>query len=248
MPRRARIVVPGVPHHVTQRGNHRQPVFLKPGDPAAYLSLLLEYSRKFSVEVVAYSLMRNHVHHVVVPEDLEGLQRLFKAVHGSYAQRVNRMHDQSGHLWQGRYFSSPLDSNYFLTAVRYVELNPVRAGLVGKAEDFEWSSAAVHCGLRRDLVVDPVPRSPVLAGIPCWSRWLAAGVDDQAIETLRRNGSQNLPCGSAEFIEGLERLNGRPLQFSSHGGPRASSQKEAKPGSSRHRASQVPTKVNVPLV
>ena len=220
MPRHARLLIPGVPHHVTQRGNRRERVFFSPGDPAEYLRLMRDHARKQGVEVVAYCLMPNHVHHVVVPSSSDGLHRLFKSVHGRYAQRVNRMREQGGHLWQGRYFSSPLDSAYFLNAIRYVELNPVRARMVARAEDYEWSSAAAHCGMRGDLVVEPNPKSPLLTGIKNWSRWLAEGIAEETVETLRRHGCQNLPCGNSVFLAQLETITGRHLEFRKHGGPR----------------------------
>jgi REP-associated tyrosine transposase len=220
MARHARVLIAGVPHHVTQRGNRRERVFFDPGDPAAYLSLLGDYSRRHRVEVIAYCLMPNHVHHVVVPATSDGLHRLFKSVHGQYAQRVNRMKQQKGHLWQGRYFSSPLDPTYFLNAIRYVELNPVRARIVERAEDYDWSSAAAHCGNRRDVVVNPIPKSSLLSGISNWSRWLAEGVADEAVATIRRHGCQNLPCGNTDFLAQLEEATGRRLAFCTHGGPR----------------------------
>lgn len=207
-------------HHVTQRGNHREPVFFSPGDQAAYLTLLRDHAIVNDLQVIAYCLMPNHVHHIVVPSTPVALHRVFKSVHGQYAQRVNRMRDQKGHLWQGRYFSSPLDSDYFLNAVRYVELNPVRARMVERAEDYPWSSAATHCGLREDVVVDPraLPRS--LAAIGDWSRWLSQGIADASIAELRRNGRQNLPCGSEEFVSNLEKITGRELNYRTHGGVR----------------------------
>jgi REP-associated tyrosine transposase len=213
VPRYVRIVFPGVPHHVTQRGNHRERVFFNRGDHAAYLGLLGMHAERFAVDIAAYCLMPNHVHLVVIPSNREGIHRTLKAVHGQYAQRVNRMKNQKGHLWQGRYFSSPLDADYFLNAVRYVELNPVRARMVVKAEDYAWSSAAAHCGLRKDPLVDPVPRSKLLAGIASWSKWLAEEFADDALATLRHHVGQNLPCGSAEFVAELERSAGRQLQF-----------------------------------
>ena len=170
------------------------------------------YSKEQAIEVAAYCLMLNHVHLVVIPSNAKGLYLALKAVHSQYAQRVNRMRDQKGHLWQGRYFSSPLDSNYFLNAVRYVELNPVRAGIVTKAEEFAWSSAPSHCGLRNDALIDSRKRPHVLAGIANWSRWLAEGVADESLETLRRHAGQNLPCGSPEFVGQLERMVGRNLR------------------------------------
>lgn len=212
MPRRARIVFPGVPHHVTQRGNHRDPVFFSPGDREYYLHRLRELADAHAVGVTAYCLMPNHVHLVLVPATPNGLYRALKVVHGHYAQRVNRMWGLKGHLWQGRYFSSPLDADYFGNAVRYVELNPVRAGLARKAEEYPWSSAAAHCGLRSDPLVTDRPRPSVLAGIGDWSRWLAAGVSADCCEMLRRHSRQNLPCGSPAFVDELERLAGVPLR------------------------------------
>ena len=226
MPRRARIVFSGVPHHVTQRGNHRQRVFFSRGDHLAYLNLLDEHARQFSVDVVAYCLMPNHVHLVVIPSHPGGLHRMFKGVHGQYAQRVNRMREQQGHLWQGRYFSSPLDADYFLNAVRYVELNPVRARMVAKAEDYAWSSAAAHCGQCKDPLVGPQPRSKILAGIGNWSKWLAEEVAEDALATLRHHVSQNLPCGSSEFVVELEKSAGRQLRFRPPGRQSASSKGE----------------------
>jgi putative transposase len=189
-----------------------------------------DHAGHLGVKIIAYCLMPNHVHHVVVPSSASGLHRLFKAVHGRYALRINRARGLTGHLWQGRYFSSPLDASYFLNAIRYVELNPVRAGIVGKAEDFEWSSAAARCGLRHDLVVDATERPSMLKGISDWSRWLAGGIPDEAIATLRRQGSQNLPCGTPEFIAQLEESAGVSLQYSPHGGPRTPHRKATAKG------------------
>lgn len=210
----------GAPHHVTQRGNHREPVFFAPGDQAAYLGLLRDYAALHNVDVVAYCLMTNHVHHVVIPSTAEALHRVFKSVHGRYAQRVNRIRSLKGHLWQGRYNSSVLDQNYFVNAVRYVELNPVRARMVRRAEDYDWSSAATHCGLRNDFVVDCSKRQPLLAATADWSDWLAQGVDDRSLAALRRTCKQNLPCGGDEFIGKLEQLTGRQLGLCAHGGSR----------------------------
>lgn len=217
MPRHARVVCPGVPHHVTQRGNHRKRVFFRRGDPEAFLHLLREQAKRCAVEIVAYCLMPNHVHLVAVPSTADALHHALKAVHGQYAQRINRMRKQIGHLWQGRYFSSPLDANYFLNAIRYVELNPVKSGIVGAAEDYAWSSAAAHCGLSQDPMIAPSRQFGVLAGIANWSRWLAEGVADDVIQTLRRHASQNLPCGSPEFVDRIERAVGRSLQFRRRG-------------------------------
>lgn len=211
---------------MTQRGNHRENVFFRPGDQAAYLGLLRDHAHENTIEVVAYCLMSNHIHLVVVPSNTGGLHRALKAVHGQYAQRINRMRDQKGHLWQGRYFSSALDSSYFLNAVRYVELNPVRAGIVKRAEDYEWSSAAAHCGVANDILVGPVIRWPIFAGIENWSNWLKLGLPDESVAILRSHGSQNLPCGAEEFVSQLEVSTGRRLMYCKHGGPRTPRRKK----------------------
>jgi putative transposase len=218
MPRHARAVFPGVPHHITQRGNHRERVFFETGDEDSYLSFLLASARQEKVGVVAYCLMPNHVHLVLVPSTPEGLHHVLMSVHGQYAQRINRIRDQKGHLWQGRYFSSPLDANYFTNAVRYVELNPVRAGFVTKAEEYAWSSASAHCGLRHDPILEPTRRFIALNGIVDWTRWLAEGIADELICVLRNHASRNLPCGSTDFVTQLEHVAGRELRSRPRGG------------------------------
>lgn len=217
MPRRARFIILNVPYHVTQRGNHRERVFHERGDAETYLLLLEMYARQHGVRIFAYCLMPNHVHLVLVPASLDGLCRTLRAVHSQYAQRVNRMHGWTGHLWQGRFHSSALDASWFLNAVRYVERNPVAAGLSARAEDYRWSSAAAHCGLRRDLLIRPAAESPTLAGIVDWSAWLAAGLPQEDVDVLRSHERRNLPCGSNEFVKEMERLAGRPMTIRRRG-------------------------------
>jgi putative transposase len=124
----------------------------------------------------------------------------------------------SGHLWQGRYNSSPLDATHFLNAIRYVELNPVAGGLVERAEDYRWSSAAAHCELRHDPLLESRHESILLAGIANWSSWLALGVPDDCRDTLQRNETRNLPCGHLDFVAELEEASGRTLRFRTRGG------------------------------
>ena len=221
VPRRHRAVFPGVPHHVTQRGNHREQVFFAAGDSEAYLDLLHTHGQRHGLTVYAYCLMPNHVHLVVVPSNTDGMMRGLQAVHSQYAQRVNRIRQLKGHLWQGRYYASALDSNHFLNAVRYVERNPVEAGLVVRAEDYPWSSAAAHCGIRRaEPLLAEAGSSSVLREIPNWSRWLAVHVPEDCRKLLQRNAKLGLPCGSTSFVAELEKLAGRDLQFRSWGGRR----------------------------
>ena len=218
MPRIARVLCPGLPHHVTQRGNRRGTVFFTDRDRKAYLRWLHEYTRKHAIEVLAYCLMTNHVHLVVVPSTRHGLHRALRPLHTRYAQRVNRARDWKGHLWQGRYFASALDEAYCWAAIRYVERNPVRAGMIAKAEGYPWSSAAAHCGYRSDpvLTTDASWRRRCEA-VGNWSAWLAGNDEQERLDTLRRHANRGLPCGSPAFVELLEKTTGRKLQLRPQG-------------------------------
>jgi len=220
MPRSARVTRVGSPHHVVQRGNRRSQVFFSNGDYLAYLHWLREYSDKFSVKVLAYCLMTNHVHLVVMPQVAGALSRMFGSLHSRIAQRVNRQNDWRGHLWQGRYFSSVLDEMYFWAAIRYVERNPVSAGMTERAEDYAWSSAAAHCGLLQDPVLSADhPWLEQFQAIGNWSGWLAAAENSHDLAILRSNTARNLPCGSDGFVRALEAAAGRKLSPRAQGRP-----------------------------
>jgi putative transposase len=221
MPRLARSVFAQIPHHITQRGNRRDPVFFTDEDRRAYLNWLSEYACKNEVGILAYCLMTNHIHLVAVPRTEDGLQRTLKPLHMRYAQRINCSRGWKGHLWQGRFFSSPLDETYLWAAIRYVERNPVRARMLRKAENYAWSSAQAHCGQRQDTVLTTNSRwRRQVKGIGDWSAWLAQGDEPGELEILRRNADKGLPCGSQKFIGKLERLTGRVLQYRPRGRPR----------------------------
>ncbi|OGQ58255.1 MAG: hypothetical protein A3J24_00670 [Deltaproteobacteria bacterium RIFCSPLOWO2_02_FULL_53_8] len=227
MPRLPRTVFAGFPHHVTQRGNRREDIFFADEDREAYLSWLKEYSDKQQVEVLAYCLMTNHIHLIAVPATDEGLHRMLKPLHMRYAQSINRAHGWKGHLWQGRFFSAPLDEAYLWAAVRYVERNPVRAGMEHRAENYRWSSAAAHCGNRSDGLLNfQSCWSKQFAAIDDWSAWLAEGDETEKIQTLRQNIEKGLPCGEASFIQRLEKIVGRPLEYRPQGRPRKAEEKK----------------------
>ena len=188
MPRIARTVFAGIPHHITQRGNHGENVFFTESDRHLYLQWLKEYKLRYKIEIIAYCLMNNHIHLVTVPAQADSLQRALKPLHMRYAQHINRKQKWAGHLWQGRFFSSPLDEAYLWSCVRYVERNPVRAGMVAKAEDYPWSSAAAHCGLKSDpLLTTTSTYWQAFALINSWSAWLDEQDDTECLKIIRRN-------------------------------------------------------------
>lgn len=221
MPRLPRAVIAGVPHHITQRGNRRDDVFFSEENRKLYLIWLKEYSNKHKVDILAYCLMTNHIHLVVVPAKEDGVERVLRPLHMRYAQRINREKGWKGHLWQGRYFSSPLDDEYLWAGIRYVESNPVRVKMAGRAENYRWSSAAGHCRLIEDEVL--TKKSDwwkKFEGIGNWGEWLAEGEERDKVEIIRRNTYKGLPSGSEKFIRKLERVAGRVLNYRPIGRPK----------------------------
>jgi putative transposase len=202
------VVAAGVPHHVVQRGNRRQPVFFSSADYKAYLRLMAAWCRQERVEIWAYCLMSNHVHLVAVPDNEPGLARAIGEAHRRYTVRVNQRDNWRGYLWQGRFSSYPMDEEYLLSAVRYIELNPVRAGLVEKAWLYPWSSATAHVRGRDDTLVKV---KPLLGRVEDWREYLNTEPDSTDIELLRRHARSGRPLGSSEFVETLESATGREL-------------------------------------
>ena len=209
MARLARIVVPGIPHHVTQRGNRRMEVFFEDGDYSLYLELLSDYCRDAGVAVWAYCLMPNHVHLIMVPSDVDGLRRALSETHRRFARRVNAREEWRGHLWQERFHSYPMDENHLLAAARYIELNPLRAQIVARPGNWPWSSARAHLEGRNDALVSV---DPLLDRVENWKAFLAKGMDEQALEQVRRFERTGRPAGSESFVEMVESTTGRSLK------------------------------------
>ncbi len=150
MVRLARVAAPEVTYHVTQRGNNRQDVFFVDDDKHNYLEILKEESEKYGLEVHGYCLMTNHIHLVAMPKEEDSLALALERTHFRYTTYVNRMHGRSGHLWQNRFYSCPLDRKHYIAAMLYMERNPVRAKMARKAWEYEWSSAAAHAGIKEE--------------------------------------------------------------------------------------------------
>ena len=204
MPRLARSVFVDIPHHITQRGNRREDVFFTDDDRLIYLEWLKLYCEKYDVSVLAYCLMTNHVHLVLIPHSVDGLRQVLKPLHMRYSQHINKIKEWKGHLWQGRFFSSPLDDAYTWSTIRYVERNPVQIGMIIKAEDYRWSSAAAHCDLKEDSLLATLPVSMSGISQENWSEWLALPEDRGVTDIIQRNIEKGLPCGNDNFIDKLE--------------------------------------------
>jgi putative transposase len=228
MGRFARVVIPELPHHVTQRGNNRRDVFFTPQDRQVYLGLLRQYSQHYSLRILGYCLMSNHVHLVVRPAFADSLAKTLREVHGRYARYRNAIERVTGHLWQNRYYSCAFEEVCIASVMRYVELNPVRAGLAYSAADYVWSSALKHLG-------GPDPAGVV--DMEDWSRrwttqewltWMEAR--EQCIDELRsiREATHaGRPLGSPDFVRDLETRWERKLVRGHAGRPRKESARGA---------------------
>ena len=207
MARMARAVATGIPHHVTQRGNRRQQTFFWEGDYQTYLSLMAEWCSRYAVEIWAYCLMPNHL--IVVPSAEDGLRRAIGEAHRRYTRAVNFREGWRGHLWQGRFSSHAMEERYLLGAVRYIELNPVRAALVRRPGEYRWSRATAHIAGRDDLLVKIAPLQQLVRD---WRSFLSEPVDGNEIMLLRKHERAGRPLGSQSFIVGLEKILGRTLR------------------------------------
>jgi len=210
MARLSRIVVPDLPHHVTQRGNRQQALFLAPEDYALYRGWLAERCRADGVACWAYVLMPNHVHLILVPSEPAGLARAVGETHRRYTSFFNARARSTGHLFQGRYYSRPMDEDHLVAAARYLALNPLRAGLVAAAADWPYSSLGAHLKKRDDALVTV---APLLQRIPRFADLIEPGPDDSAAPGLFEAGAATgRPLGDADFLVRLEAQLGRSLR------------------------------------
>ena len=209
MSRLPRIVVANAPHHVTQRGNRREPIFFENGDQEVYRDLLAEQAQRSRVEIWAYCLMPNHVHLIAVPSDEVGLGRAIGETHRRYTNFINARGLWSGHLFQSRFASVVMDEAHLIACVKYVSLNPVRAQLVARAEDWPWSSVRAHLqGCDDGLAVV----RPVLDRIGDFANFLAPDISDEEVfAAIRPAEGSGRPLANADFIAGLEHLLGRSI-------------------------------------
>ena len=220
MARLPRVVAAGAAHHVTQRGNARRDVFEIDSDRRVYLDLLGDSCRYYHLGLLGYCLMPNHVHLIAIPDHPDSLYLAMKALHGRYASYLNARQGTTGHVWQGRYYSCPLDENHLWEALRYTERNPVRAGMVERPDDYRWSSAAAHrVGEDRSELLDLdlwwARFTPVE-----WREFLENRESETDLEVIRRATHTGRPLGSAEFVGEWESALDRTLSPGKGGRPR----------------------------
>ncbi|MGE4286955.1 MAG: transposase [Phycisphaerae bacterium] len=212
MPRKARIVLEGCPHHITQRGNNRQEVFFVNDDRTVYLELLKEQSGKFGLSILAYCLMSNHIHIIAIPRNADSLAKAIGRTHLLYTQYVNRMHGRSGHLWQNRFHSCVLDGRHLWKAMRYVEQNPVRAKMAQNAAQYKYSSAKAH--------VESFDTQGLLdmnwwrehIGRRDWEQTLQVRLSGEYISRLKLAISRGRPLAGDSFMSKMEKLVGKRLR------------------------------------
>jgi putative transposase len=211
MGRFARVVAVGVAHHVTQRGNAKRYILDTDEDRAVSLRLLVENAERHRLALLGYCLMSNHVHLVIIPGEADSLAVALKHTHGRYAGYWNAKHSSTGHVWQGRFYSCPLDRPHLWKTLRYAELNPVRAGMVPEATTWPWSSAKMHCGqpaTEASLTMEPWSEHWTPSQ---WKEFLAAGETGAELKRIRQCTHTGRPLGEDAFVRGLEEATQRSL-------------------------------------
>jgi len=236
MARLPRLSVPGYPHHVIQRGNNRQAIFVTPADYRLLLDLLEENARKFEVAVHAYVLMGNHFHLLATPATQEGVPRMMQAIGRRYVRYFNHAHARSGTLWEGRYKSTLIESErYLLACMVYIDLNPVRAGLVVQARDYPWSSHGHYIGVRPDRLITPHPLYWELGNTPfareaAYTSLVQAGLSTTQLEALTQSALRGWALGEAEFVAELQKKTDRRVSKGAAGRPASQTPRSGQTG------------------
>ncbi len=209
MARLARVVLPGYPHHIIQRGNRRQDVFFKEEDYLYYLELLKHWCDEERIEISGYCLMTNHVHLIVTPAKSSNLSRAIGETHRRYTRMINFRENWRGYLWQGRFASFPMEKKYLLKASAYVELNPVKANMVKKPEQYRWSS--VHAHLKGKDPLGIVDAGKLLDLCGDWKHYLKQAIKESDEEFVRHS-STGRPLGGEAFLKRAEKRLQRVLR------------------------------------
>ena len=227
MGRSPRLFVPGLAHHIVQRGHNRNAVFVEDADYSFYLDNLIEWKTHYDVGVYAYCLMTNHVHLILVPRNEgDSISRLMRRLSARQGRRVNRLEERIGTLWSGRFKSSVIDTdNYLLACLRYVELNPVRAGMVNQPADYRWSSYAQRVGICNNIWIDKDPVTELLGNTTAarrraYTRFVREIVPREETRLIRKAAARNQLTGSDRFVDEIERRTGVRVECRGRGRPR----------------------------
>jgi putative transposase len=221
MPRPSRIVVPGVPHHVTHRGNHREQIFFSEQDYLDYLSILKKQCKRTGLDVHGYCFMPNHIHLIATPPTVDALSSGIGQAHHLYSQALHEKRSLTGYLWEGRFYSCPMDENHFIQALLYVDQNPCRAGLVRNVKDWQWSSAQAHAGLHDPGDLVDVDRWREWSKMASWKELTKKGIEDSVIEDIRAYTRKGRPLGDKTFHDAVEEILGFPVISAGAGRPRS---------------------------
>ena len=225
MARLPRLTLPGHLHHVIQRGNNRQPIFIDSEDHGVMLSLLADNAQKYRVDIHAYVLMSNHFHLLLTPRTAEGLPLMMQAVGRRYVRYFNDLHGRTGTLWEGRYRSTVIEAeSHLLACMAYLDLNPVRAGGATLAADYPWSSHAHYTGQRIDKLITPHPLLWALGNTPfareaAYAEWVQAGISGVQQMALTDSVLSGWALGGADFVEALQKKTSRRVTKSAPGRP-----------------------------
>jgi putative transposase len=212
MPRIARAVAVGFPHHITHRGNNRQDLFFVDDDRRTYLAILKEHCNKYALDILAYCLMTNHIHIIAIPNKDDALAKGIGRAHLRYTQYINRMHKRSGHLWEGRFYSCALDERGFWLASKYAELNPVRAKICRVPWRYDWSSAAIHVDGSDGAELLNLNIWNKMISAEEWRNELVSGIDEKEISRIRLSTHTGRPLGTDSFVSKLEKMLGRRVR------------------------------------
>lgn len=226
MGRQPRLLIPGYPHHIVQRGHDRNAVFVNDSDYQYYLDNLIEWKSKYDVSVYAYCLMTNHVHLILTPNrEGDAISRLMRRLSARQGRRVNRLEQRIGTLWAGRFKCSVIDrDDYLMACLRYVELNPIRAGIVSRPEEYRWSSYAQRIGLCNDVWIDVDPVTSTLGKTlatrrRAYARFVEQGVPGSELALIRKALNRNQLTGSNRFSDEIERRTGIRIKNRGRGRP-----------------------------
>lgn len=227
MARLPRLTLPGYPHHIIQRGNNRQPIFASTADYEHLLGLIEEFAKKFGVAVHSYVLMSNHIHLLATPQTADGIPQMMQALGRSYVRYFNSRQARTGTLWEGRYKSTLIQAErYLLACMVYIDLNPVRAGLVGDPADYPWSSYLHYVGRRSDRLVTPHPLYWEMGNTPfardaAYAELVRSGIGSEKQRALTESTLQGWALGEAHYVAELQRRTERRVSKGRAGRPKA---------------------------